>query len=129
MPKCPDCGALYGIDDDFCPECGERLKPKEKEGTNRIGFISMYECPICHMPGIPVWRKACLDPAYPTNCKNCGKKVGVPYSSMLAMLPFIAAVLVSLYMPSLILKGWALIIGIVCMFIIHMKFVPLISKE
>ena len=28
MPKCPKCEALYGIDDDFCPECGERLKGK-----------------------------------------------------------------------------------------------------
>lgn len=32
MPKCPECGTLYGKGDDFCSKCGERLtKKKEKE--------------------------------------------------------------------------------------------------
>jgi len=31
MPKCPECNALYETGDDFCPECGKRLKKEKAE--------------------------------------------------------------------------------------------------
>ena len=31
MPKCSECGALYGTGDDFCPQCGKQFKKKKAE--------------------------------------------------------------------------------------------------
>ena len=49
-------------------------------------------CPHCGKPGISAMRKICLGPAVTATCKTCGKKVGVPYMSMLAVVPFLAAI-------------------------------------
>ena len=89
----------------------------------------MLECPICHKQGIPTWRKFCMGSAVPTKCKQCSKKVGVPYSAMLAVVPFIIAILIAWFIPNLILKGIIIVTGIIIMSIFHMKYVPLISKE
>ena len=90
----------------------------------------MIECPICHKPGISAWRKSCLGPAVPTRCKQCGKKVGVPYSgAMIAILPFIVSILISSFVDSLFLKGLTILIGIIIMSVAYMKYVPLINME
>jgi len=94
----------------------------------------MFECPICHNPGIPTWRKFFLGPAVHTKCRQCGRKVGVPYSSMFAVLPFIISILISLYIflyteYSFLWIILVNIMGISIMFILHWKWVPLIPKE
>src|SRR5206468_610704 len=41
-----------------------------------------YPCPHCSHPTIPLWRRLCLGPAWPTTCTGCERRVGVPWSSM-----------------------------------------------
>jgi hypothetical protein len=100
----------------------------------KINYLIMFKCPICHKPGIPTWRKLCLGPALPTKCRECGKKVGVPYSSMLAVVPFVVAILISWYIflytdYSLLYILLSLIIGNIIMFFLYLKWVTLIPKE
>lgn len=48
------------------------------------------ECPHCQQPGVTVLRKLCLGPALPTRCKACNRHVGIPYWTMLLLLPYAA---------------------------------------
>ncbi len=94
----------------------------------------MYNCPICNQPGIPVWRKLMLGPALPTTCRQCGKKVGVPWSSMLSVVPFLFAIIFSYYAffftnIDLIWLFTALVLSIIIMFFAYIKWIPLIPKE
>ena len=93
----------------------------------------MHECPICHNPGIPTWRKLCLGPAVPTKCRQCGRKGGVSYSSLFALVPLIISILISYYIflftKSFLWIILVLIVGNSIMFILYWKCVPLIPKE
>lgn len=65
----------------------------------------MYKCPHCGKPGISVWRKLCLGPLIPTTCKQCRKEVGVPYSAMFIIIPFITVLcLVQFFVDPITLK-------------------------
>lgn len=89
----------------------------------------MYKCPHCGKPGIPVWRKLFLGPLLPTTCKQCGGEVGVPYSSILYILPFMAAwVLTMNYIDSIEIKVAILAALTIIMVAVYLKFVPLIPK-
>lgn len=87
--------------------------------------MSKLNCPHCGRPGISILRKMCLGPAVPATCKACGKKVGVPYAAMLAVIPFVAAILASAFVEPLAFKAALWVGGIIVMSIIHMRWVPL----
>lgn len=38
MPRCPECNALYGVGDNFCGECGERLEEIKEYIDLKIPF-------------------------------------------------------------------------------------------
>jgi hypothetical protein len=82
-------------------------------------------CPHCGKPGISVLRKMCLGPALPATCKECGQKVGVPYSSMLAVIPLIAVMLVSALTEPFAFEAALWVGGFLVMSIIHVRWVPL----
>ena len=82
-------------------------------------------CPHCGKPGLSILRKMCLGPAVPAKCKVCGKKVGVPYTTMLAIIPFIAAILASALVEPFAFKAGLLIGGFGAMTFIHMRWIPL----
>lgn len=46
-----------------------------------------YTCPHCGRSTISWLRKMFLGPALPATCSSCNKKVGVPYTAMLAGIP------------------------------------------
>ena len=90
----------------------------------------MYLCPICNQPGIPVWYKLCLGPAFPARCKQCGKKVGLPSYTMLTTITTVIPLALYLvdfieFQPFLLLTVF---IGII-LSIIYLKWIPLIPKE
>lgn len=89
----------------------------------------MYKCPHCGKPGISIWRKLCLGPLFPTTCKECGKEVGVPYSSVLLVIPFIIAmVLAMMYLGSAMWKVVIFVVLTLIMSAIYLKYIPLIPK-
>jgi len=89
----------------------------------------MYKCPHCGKPGIPVWRKLCLGPLVPTTCKQCGREVGVPYSSVLLVIPFIIAmVLAMMYLDSVMWKVVILVVLTLIMSVVYLRYIPLIPK-
>ena len=57
--------------------------------------MSNLECPHCHKPAIPAWRKAMLGPARSVTCSECGGKFSVSWSSMWVTIPFVAAIAVA----------------------------------
>ena len=86
--------------------------------------MSKLDCPHCGKPGISIMRKMFLGPAVPATCQACGEKIGVPYTAMLAGLPFLAAVVVTLSSPF----GWKVAAwtgGALAMSAIHYWWVPL----
>ncbi len=85
----------------------------------------MYKCPHCGQPGISKMRKMCLGPARSTTCKACGERVGVPYTSMIASIPFFIAVIASLFIGSWAVKIILWFAGFLLMSVIHIKWVPL----
>jgi len=85
----------------------------------------MHRCPHCGQPGISEIRKMCLGPAVPATCKACGKKVGVPYTAILAATPFLVAVVASALIGPWVVKGLVLLVGALAMSVIHMKWIPL----
>lgn len=82
-------------------------------------------CPHCQKLGISFLRKMCLGPAVPATCKECGKKVGVPISSMYAAIPFFIAIIGLNFVDSLAFKVILMIVGFIVMSILHMRYVPL----
>ena len=55
--------------------------------------MNMHICPHCQMPGISGLRRAFLGPGLPAKCSQCGKKVSVPYWSILTIVPMLAGFL------------------------------------
>lgn len=99
----------------------------------------MFECPHCHKTGISLWGKLSLGPAIPTTCSQCGKKVGVPYYSLLAAVPFVISI-IYLYLFKLDLSSKyifkadtvsiSMLIGSFIFYVVmHLAFVPLISQK
>ena len=88
--------------------------------------MSKLNCPHCGKPGISLMRKMFLGPAVPATCKTCGKKVGVPYMSMLATIAFVAAALLGSALVEPLALEAAIWIGcFVVVSVIHMRWVPL----
>lgn len=50
MSECPKCGASYGADDDFCPECGVSVKGEGQKNVIIIIFLSIFVFLICLTP-------------------------------------------------------------------------------
>lgn len=90
--------------------------------------MTKLNCPHCGNPTISILRKMCLGPAIPTTCKACGKKVGVPYIAILAIIPLFLAILISTFVVSPAFKIAIWIAGGVIMGIIYIKWVPLRTK-
>jgi ribosomal protein S27E len=86
------------------------------------------ECPNCHQKTIPLWRKMFLGPATSVKCAKCGARVSVPYSAMLAVIPFLIAIVAAQFVGSIVLAGALLVVAVLVMCWIHYKFVPLIVK-
>ena len=66
----------------------------------------MYACPHCGKPGISLFRRAFLGPAIPATCVTCGRKSGVPLGkSMMALLPFIMAIIIAAFIRTAALSA------------------------
>jgi hypothetical protein len=87
--------------------------------------MNKLSCPHCGKPGISILRRMCLGPAVPATCNACGKKVGVPYTTMLAVIPFVAAILASGLIEHFALKAALWVSGCIVMIIIHLLCFPL----
>ena len=89
----------------------------------------MYLCPHCSKPGISVLRRAFLGPGIPATCTACGAKVGVPRGKIaIALLPFLLAIVIASFMPSLALSALVWLVGAVATFVLSFTIVPLIKK-
>jgi hypothetical protein len=89
--------------------------------------MQALECPHCHQPGIPAWRKMCLGPATSAKCDNCGGAVSVPWSSMLAVTPLLLAIAISAFVSSTLGTAAVFIVGAAVMAWLHYHYVPLIA--
>jgi hypothetical protein len=90
--------------------------------------MALLSCPHCGQPGISRARKFALGPAIPATCRSCDRQIGVPWSSMLAGLPFIAGLVVFIRNPEPALGLLALLIGALAMLFIHWRYVPLVRR-
>ncbi len=86
------------------------------------------ECPHCHQLTIPIWRKQTLGPAMSATCSNCGGKVGVPYSAMWTVIPFLAAIFMASQVDSVLIAGALLVAGAAAMSWLYHRYIPLIPK-
>ncbi len=89
--------------------------------------MQALECPHCHQPGIPAWRKMCLGPITSTKCDNCGGAVSVPWLTMLAVIPLLAAIVIAAFVGSTLVTPALLIVGATVGAWLHYRYVPLIA--
>jgi hypothetical protein len=88
----------------------------------------MYLCPHCNRPGVSVARKLCLGPAIPATCASCGRRVGVPWSAVGAVVPFLGAMAAAWFVGPIALKVLLAGAGAAVMTVIHMAWVPLVRR-
>ena len=70
----------------------------------------------------------CMGPAVPKKCRACGKKLGVPYTAMAAVIPFLSAIFLSSLITFLPLKIAWWTGGFLMMSFIHMCLIPLKAR-
>src|SRR4051794_15319179 len=90
----------------------------------------MFRCPHCDQPAISALRKMALGPAWPTACRSCGRKVGVPYSSALLFpLAYLATSPFAFFTPSPPLGLVAGLGGLLVAALLQIAWVPLEARE
>lgn len=87
----------------------------------------MHACPHCGGPGITTFRRYSLGPAVPATCHTCGRKIGVPWTSMLAMLPLFLGMIAAAFLPGALVLV-APVVGIIAMFLLW-RYVPLETRS
>lgn len=90
--------------------------------------MSRLICPHCGEPGISRMRKFWMGPAVPATCQACGRKVGVSWWSMLAVIPMLVAILSVPSVDSLWISLGLVLASGALMTVIHMKWVPLVRR-
>jgi prepilin signal peptidase PulO-like enzyme (type II secretory pathway) len=90
--------------------------------------VGNLECPNCHQKTISLWRKMFLGPARSATCPSCGSRISVPFAAMLAVIPFLIAIIAAGMVGSGTLAAVVLVAGFLTMSWIHYKFIPLIVK-
>jgi hypothetical protein len=92
-------------------------------------IVNRHRCPHCGKDGISALRKICLGPAWPTRCTECGGGVGVPYWSMVTIVPLVVAlVLTPLVWGHPVYTFWLGALGTMGVFVLAESFVPLIKR-
>lgn len=88
--------------------------------------MSMHPCPHCGGPGISSTRKLSLGPAVPATCRSCGRRIGVPWLSMVTLVPFLLGACVASYLrtPLAVTLPAA---GMIAMFFLW-RYVPLVRR-
>ena len=88
-----------------------------------------HQCPHCGGGGISGFRRAFLGPALPGRCSCCGAKVGVPWWSLLMLLPFwIALVLAGFVRDSGFASFWLGAFGGLSTVLLWDGMVPLVKR-
>ncbi len=90
--------------------------------------MNIIDCPHCGEQAISFARKMCLGPAISAKCKECGKKIGVPFKSMLGVIPFLIAYFCSEFVDPSELKIVIIILGFIVTSYYHMHLVPLEAR-
>ncbi|HSD38844.1 MAG TPA: hypothetical protein VLC92_15135 [Rhodocyclaceae bacterium] len=90
--------------------------------------MSGYTCPHCSKRAISFLRKSYLGPATSATCQHCGNKVSVPFSAMLAVIPFVAGILGSSVIGLVAGKYFVVALGFVVMAYVHHRYVPLSGR-
>ena len=92
--------------------------------------MDMQKCPHCGEAGITTLRKQFLGPATSTKCKICGKRVSVPFWSLVGVLPFIVSIpLVSILLSEEALLAYVLGGLTMCVaFVVLNGYVPLVKR-
>lgn len=89
--------------------------------------MNPLECPYCHKAALLPWRRLMLGPAWSVACQNCGGKVGLAWTSIWTIVPFIVAVIIASFVSTpLSVVIW--IAGIALSFWLNYKFAPLVTK-
>lgn len=86
-------------------------------------------CPSCGALSIPAFRKFRIGPLTYTRCPSCNAKISVPWLALLAVMPFVGAILLAPHLPSFWLAGTAIVSGFALYAVIHQRYVPLITKK
>jgi len=91
--------------------------------------MSKLICPHCERHGITLLRKLFLGPAVPATCKECGRKIGVPYVySLLAFIPGVVAIFGLGFVDPFAIKAAILVGGVVVVSLLQVYWVPLARR-
>ena len=88
----------------------------------------MYTCPRCDEPGIPGWRRWTLGPAVPTRCTSCRGTVGVPWKSLVSMIPLAITLVASGFLKDDLTAILLIVVGGIVSIAIWPRFAPLVPR-
>jgi hypothetical protein len=71
-------------------------------------------------------RKLSLGPAVPATCRSCGRSIGVPWLSMVTLIPFIAGAGTAMYLQTSLSLALP-VAGMIAMFFLW-RYVPLVRR-
>ena len=91
--------------------------------------MTNIECPHCRQAVIPIWKKFTVGPVTSTSCPGCGGKVGVPWLSVLAVLPFLAAAGAAVFIDSTAIAEALCVAGLAIYLGALYLWVPLVAKK
>jgi hypothetical protein len=87
----------------------------------------VLQCPACGQPAMSVSRKLFLGPAVAIACVHCGQRVSVAWTAMLAIIPFVAMILL-LPVLSWPLRIASWLLATAFLFWYHTYRVPLVRR-
>jgi DNA-directed RNA polymerase subunit RPC12/RpoP len=87
------------------------------------------DCPHCGKRAITVVRKAFLGPGWPATCRECGKKVGVPYSTT-KLVPIVSALTIIGLLAVRSFASFVVVLagGAALFFFVQILWVPLVPR-
>jgi hypothetical protein len=86
-------------------------------------------CPLCQHQAMSPIEKLSLGPAKSVPCRNCGRRLRVSYGSLIGLIPFLAAIVWSVFLHAFVAKVLVWLAGILVMGAIHLFWVPLKAEE
>ena len=89
----------------------------------------MLTCPHCGQQAMTSSAKMWLGPARTRNCDACGKRVSVPWRSMLMLIPVYAGLGLGAWLWPSWTAALPVILGMLAMLAYHDRITPLVSRE
>jgi hypothetical protein len=101
---------------------------KSSNAERLFGAHPKYRCPRCNQVTVSLLSKLCMGPAEPIRCIQCGQRIGVRWTAMLALVPLAISIMLVAFVNELSARGLIVMVGVVTMGFVHAKLVSIVPR-